>query len=120
MTPNDVPEKSEKTGALLEFHLDRARQSIEDPHGAIWPVNSFSDADELNSLFETAVHSGIIASRDPGALIHIYPLSLSDPEPVLALSRGTGPSLLGFADAPRASRRESARVHAAPARGDDD
>lgn len=82
-------------GLPFRFDAFEAQRSIVDPDGAIWPVNSFSDADELNSLFETAVHSGIIASREQGALIHIYPLAISDPEPVLAVSPAKGPSILG-------------------------
>lgn len=87
---------SEEQVPLFRFDLGRASHSIADPNGAIWPVNSFTDADELNSLFEAAVHSGIIASRDRRALIHIYPLSVSEPEPILAVNRSNGPSLMGY------------------------
>ena len=87
---------SEEQVPLFQFDLRRASHGINDPNGAIWPVNSFTDADELNSLFEAAVHSGIIASRDQHALIHIYPLAISDPEPVVAVSGGNGPSMLGY------------------------
>jgi hypothetical protein len=82
--------------ALFRFDADRARCGINDPGGAIWPVNSFADADELNGLFEAAVKSGVIASLDPSGFIHIYPLSISEPEPMLAISRSSGPSLLGY------------------------
>ena len=82
--------------ALFSFDRDRAGRSIADPDGAIWPINSCTDADELNSLFEAAVQSGVIASRDPSGFIHIYPLSLSEREPILAVSRSSGPSLLGY------------------------
>jgi hypothetical protein len=83
---------------VTPFHFDaaRARRAIVDPDGAIWPVNSFTDADELNGLFEAAVQSGIIASHDPSGYIHIYPLSISEPEAVLAVSWSNGPSLLGY------------------------
>ena len=81
---------------LVSIRSRLGRRSIVDPDGAIWPVNSFTDADELNGLFEAAVHGGIIASRDPSALIHIYPLSISEPEPILAVIRSSGPSLLGY------------------------
>jgi hypothetical protein len=35
---------------LFRFDRARARESIEDPDGAVWPVNVHSDADELNGL----------------------------------------------------------------------
>lgn len=74
--------------APFNFRLDRARRGISDPDGAIWPVNSFADADELNSLFEAAVQSRVIAPRDPGWLIHVYLQSLCQPDPILAVRVG--------------------------------
>jgi hypothetical protein len=81
---------------LFRFDLPKARAALHDLDGAIWPVNSFADADELNGLFEAAVHSDVITSADPNGFIHIYPLSLSEPEPILAVNRSSGPSLLGY------------------------
>lgn len=83
---------------MMPFRFDAAyaRRAIVDPDGAIWPVNSFSDADELNSLMEAAVDARVIASGEVGAYIHIYPLSICEPDPVLAVSRVRGPSLLGY------------------------
>lgn len=80
---------------LFRFDSDKARAAIYDPDGAIWPVNSFSDADELNRLMEAAVDARVIAPGEVGAYIHIYPLSICEPDPVLAVSRVRGPSLLG-------------------------
>lgn len=87
---------SEEEEPMFRFDLRRASHSINDANGAIWPVNSFTDADELNGLFEAAVHSGIIASPDPSDYIHIYPLSISEPDPIVAINRSNGPSLLGY------------------------
>jgi hypothetical protein len=81
--------------SLFRFDSDRARRAINDGDGAIWPVNSFSDADELNNLFEAALEAQVIARGEAGAYIHVYPLSLSEPDPVLAVSRVGGPTLLG-------------------------
>lgn len=82
----------------MPFRFDAAcaRRAIVDPDGAIWPVNSFSDADELNNLFEAAVEGQVIARGEAGAYIHVYPLSISEPDPVLAVSRVGGPTLLGY------------------------
>lgn len=77
------------SAALFRFDACRAAGAINDADGAIWPVNSFADADELNSLFEAAVQSGVIRPRDPGALVHVYPHSLSDPAPILAVRLGS-------------------------------
>ena len=81
------------------FRFDRssARAAICDPEGAIWPVNSYSDADELNALVEAAVEADLIARHDSSAYILIYPLSISEPDPVLAVTRAQGPALLGQA-----------------------
>jgi len=81
---------------LFSFDRDRAHRSMNSADGAIWPVNSFADADELNSLFEAAVQSGIIFCSDPSGFIHVYPLSISEPDPMLAVNRSSGPTLLGY------------------------
>jgi hypothetical protein len=104
--PARLAERGDEAGDLFEFDSKRARQSISDPDGAIWPVNCFSNPDELNDLFEAAVRSEIIASRDPRALIHIYPLSISEPEPLLAVRRG-GRAWLGQSLKPRERDGES-------------
>ena len=69
--------------------------------GAIAPVNPYSDADELNGLLDSALAAGIIAvtmpgpAESPSARLYVYPMSLSDPEPTLAVDTGGGPTLLG-------------------------
>jgi len=76
---------------MTPFHFDaaRARRAIVDPYGAIWPVNDFCDADELNDLFEAAVQSKIIRSRNRGGFIHVYPHSIAEPDPILAVRLGS-------------------------------
>lgn len=90
------PSKGGEETTTFEFDPDRARRAINDADGTIWPVNSFSDADELNTLMEAAVNAAVIAPGEAGAYIHIYPLSICEPDPVLAVSRVRGPSLLGY------------------------
>jgi hypothetical protein len=80
---------------LFCFDRAKAAKSIEDPDGALWPVNAFSDADELNTLFEAALASGAIARARSRAHIYVYPLSVCEPEPLLAVDPGPGPTLLG-------------------------
>lgn len=81
---------------MQPFTFDRAKaeRSIADPDGALWPVNAYSDADELNSLVDDALTSGAIARKDKSAFFAIYPMSLSEPDPQVAVSLGPGPALL--------------------------
>jgi hypothetical protein len=81
---------------LFRFDRAAALKEITDPEGALWPVNAFSDADELNALADDALTSGVIVRRRRGAHFAIYPMSLSEPDPVLAVNLGAGPALLGY------------------------
>jgi hypothetical protein len=74
----------------LPFRFDRGRAAAEliDPDGDLWPVNAYSDADELNLL---------AAVERPQARLYVYPMSLVEPEPILAVNLGSGPTLLGHA-----------------------
>lgn len=79
------------------FDLDRARAlaSINDPDGELWPVNAFSDVDELEGLLRAAREADVIGCEEAGADLHVYPLSLSDPDPLVAVGRPGVPTLLG-------------------------
>lgn len=79
------------------FRFDRvgALEDINDPDGALWLVNAHSDADELNLLLEAAQSAGILTAEPPGARLYVYPLSISESAPLLAVSAETGPTLLG-------------------------
>jgi hypothetical protein len=59
-------------------------------------VNAFSDADVLNAIADDALTSGVIACERLNAHFAVYPMSLSEPDPVLAVNLGVGPALLGF------------------------
>ena len=84
---------------MEQFRLDRAEaaRSIRDPDGALWPVNAYSDADELDSLVQAALDSGAIARPNRRARLYIYPLSLCEPDPVLVYDPGHGRAFLGHA-----------------------
>lgn len=80
------------------FSLDRERATAElrDPTGAIAVVSPFSDADELNGLADDALDAGIITAAVSKARLYVYPMSLCEPEPQLAVDSGSGrPALLG-------------------------
>lgn len=84
---------------MQPFSFDRstAERSLADPDGALWPVNAYSDADELDSLVQAALDSGAIAATERRARLYIYPLSLSEPDPVLVYDPGFGRAFLGHA-----------------------
>lgn len=84
---------------MQRFSFDRAAaaKSITDPGGALWAVNAHSDADELNTLLEAALACGAISRPCARAHIYVYPLSITEPEPLLAVDPGHGPTLLGHA-----------------------
>jgi hypothetical protein len=78
---------------MRPFNFDRAKaeRSIRDPDGPLWPVNAYTDADELDSLIQAALDSGTIAR----ARLYVYPLSLSEPDPVPVYDPGHGRAFLG-------------------------
>lgn len=80
------------------FAIDRAKAErlIVDPDCALWPVNLYSDADELNGLVQAAIESEAITRPTKRAYLYIYPLSLSEPDPVLVYDPGHGRAFLGF------------------------
>lgn len=80
---------------LFRFDREEALKSITDPDGAPWPVNVYSAADELNALVDDALTGGIVPRERPGAHFAIYPMSLSEPHPILTVDLGAGPALLG-------------------------
>jgi hypothetical protein len=79
------------------FGFDRARAlaSIEDPDKELWPVNAFSDIDELEGLLRAARETDVVGCEEAGAELSLYPLSLAEPDPVPALGREGSSTLLG-------------------------
>lgn len=89
--PGPVPED------LFVLDVGRARAELRDPGGAIRAVDPYSDADELHRLLDDAQEREIIRARHPRATIAVYPMSVAEPDPVLAVHPGGGgPTLLGF------------------------
>ncbi len=80
------------------FSLDRCRAAagLADPEGVITAVSPDSDADELNALVDDALFARAIRRARANACLSVYPLSLSDPEPILAVNPSNGPTLLGW------------------------
>lgn len=90
--------------ALFKFDRARALQSITDTDGALWPVNAYSDADELNDLAVTAQEAEIVTCVEPTQIVtcaapaahfDIYPKSVVEADPIVAVTLGKGPALLG-------------------------
>lgn len=85
---------SSATPEIFRFDRDRAAADLNGPEDTLWPVNAYSDADELNQLLEAAQAADLLISRPHGRLF-VYPLSICEPDPLLAASLANGPTLLG-------------------------
>lgn len=80
---------------VFSFDRERAAVDLNGPEDALWPVNAYSnDPDELNQLLEAAQNADMITARRRARLF-VYPLSISEPDPLLVVSPGDGPALLG-------------------------
>lgn len=79
------------------FSLDReaAVAELRDPGGALTPISPHSDPDELGGLLKAAQTRNVIEADHEHARISIYPRSLGEPDPLLAVDPGRGPTLLG-------------------------
>jgi hypothetical protein len=82
---------------LFGFERARAEMELRNPEGVIKPIRPSSDADELNRLFESALGADIITCEFESTYISVYPMSMADPEPLLAVELGGGIVLLGSA-----------------------
>jgi hypothetical protein len=89
--------KKEEIVEVFRFEGAKARAELAAADGALWPVNSFSDADELNALLEATLRCGAILAIWSEARLHVYPLSVSEPTPLLAVAPSEGPAIVGFA-----------------------
>jgi len=81
---------------LFAFNPQAAAIELRKGDGAITAINPHSDADELNVLIDGAQAAKAIEGKRPRARLDVYPLSIGDPSPLLAVDPGTGPTLLGF------------------------
>lgn len=82
------------TPEIFRFDRDRAAADLSGSEESLWPVNAFSDADELNQLLEAAQESKLITAPR-GAYLFVYPLSICEPDPLLAVKSGSGSTFLG-------------------------
>ncbi len=86
---------------LFELDAERARSELSDLDGAIRVIDTFADADELHRLLDDAQEEGVIRARRETATIAVYPMSIVEPDPLLAVYPGHGPTILGFDMKPR-------------------
>lgn len=80
---------------LFTFDPKLAETELRRLVGAISVANPYSDADELHQLLDGAQVVGIVSASRARAKIYVYPLSISEPDPILAVDPGIGPTLLG-------------------------
>lgn len=90
-------QRDPRPSPLFGLDRERAEDELGYPDGAIKPTSPFSDADELNSLFESALGAELITCDFESAYISIYPMSLALPDPLPAVEIGGGTVLLGSA-----------------------
>ena len=65
-------------------------------YGWVEPFDPISiDADELHRIVDGCLDRDIIERDDTQTMIAVYPLAISDPEPLLSVNPGSGPVLLG-------------------------
>lgn len=83
------------TSPLFTFNPRAAAAELRKGDGAILSINPYSDADELNALLDGAQALKIIESERGWARLYVYPLSLGEPEPLLAVDPGAAETLLG-------------------------
>lgn len=81
--------------ALFRLDRDRAAADLRGSEDELWPVNAYSDADELNQLLDVVQNADVLTANRFGVRLYIYPSSISEPELLLAVSSAAGPSLLG-------------------------
>jgi hypothetical protein len=53
------------------------------------------DADDLHRIVDDCLQLDIIEKADPSASIAVYPLAISDSQPLISVNPGRGPMLLG-------------------------
>ena len=92
---SDPSEESPMSQPVFGFERTRAEMALRDPEGRIKPIAPRSDADELNGLFESALGAEIITCEFESAYIAVYPMSMANPEPLLAVELGGGVVILG-------------------------
>jgi hypothetical protein len=91
------PAKGALPHPLFDLDPDAAAVVLNDPEGVIKRITPFSDADELNGLFEAALGSEVITSEFESAYVSVYPMSIANPQPLPAVEIGGGVVLIGSA-----------------------
>ena len=84
---------------MFKLNEEKLLEAFRDPDDESWvkPFDPYKvDADELNRVVDSAIEVGVIEREDSSTMIAIYPLSISEPEPLLCVNPGKGgPLLLG-------------------------
>jgi hypothetical protein len=81
---------------LFTFNPEVAAIELRNGDGAIRTVNPYSDADELHRLLDGAQAAKIVESTRARAGVYVYPMSIGEPDPLLAVDTGCGMTVLGF------------------------
>jgi hypothetical protein len=82
--------------SLFTFRPEVAAIELRKGDGAITTINPYSDADELHRLLDGAQAAKIVESARARATIYVYPMSITEPDPLLGVETGAGLTVLGF------------------------
>jgi hypothetical protein len=82
---------------MFKLNEEKLLKAFRDPDEETWvkPFDPYKvDADELNRVVDSAIEAGVIEREDSSTTIAIYPLSISEPQPLLCVNPGKGGALL--------------------------
>lgn len=94
------PESQEPEPERFTFDRRKAVEDLETLANSISVVSPYSDADEYHGLIDAAIANDVITRRHPNSYILIYPMSLSQPDPIVAVDVAGRPTLLGLTSTP--------------------
>lgn len=80
---------------LFTFDPSLAEHQLRHERGSMATIDAYSDAEELQTLLDAAEASDVIVANRDGAGLFVYPMSISEPDPILAVYVGVGPTVLG-------------------------
>ncbi|MBS1895337.1 MAG: hypothetical protein JST59_28895 [Actinobacteria bacterium] len=84
--PAPVPEE------LFEFAAERALADLKVPHGRLWAVGP-TLTPTSSTVWPTRRRPSRSSGRGARAWIHVYPPSIGEPDPLLAVDPGGGPAV---------------------------
>lgn len=82
-------------GEVFVLDAARARSELREPGGPMAVVDPYVGADELHRLLDAAQAEDVVRARREGVRIVVHPYSVAEPDPLVAVRLGGGPTLTG-------------------------